>query len=420
MLELDIIIVGAGITGLASAIALSRAGHNVQILERSSFKRDAGFMITLSVPANRVLESFDFDFKRARSTDCDFINVYDGKTLTRRVSWATRGYTDKPNDQLRSLYRADLHDELKRLALLQSGDWKTPTLTLGIEVVSVDIHNATVHLKDGTSLSADVLIGADGERSLVRSAFTNTDPQSLAPIRTLRAMIPTELLLDDSETQALYETTKKNFSIYAMPDRRALVWYAGRDGLLQDLECNYPLHEGEDLRAELDDTKAKEKVLSRFGDYHPAIVKALQKATRVSDWELWHGTGVFSMHEGLTLLVGDAAHSMLPFTGQGGGQGIEDAGALSVLFRDINSKEEVSERLKLVEDVRRERTAIFQSLASLKMGSEEQFARENPGHLIHKTRVRSAETHLEFMSNYNVLEESEKVLAEYLEANVKS
>jgi len=87
----------------------------------------------------------------------------------------------KPNDQLRSLYRADLHDELKRLALLQSGDWKTPTLTLGIEVVSVvrsapppykrrfsntyqDIHNATVHLKDGTSLSADVLIGADGER----------------------------------------------------------------------------------------------------------------------------------------------------------------------------------------------------------------------------------------------------------------
>jgi hypothetical protein len=87
----------------------------------------------------------------------------------------------KPNDQVRSLYRADLHDELKRLALLQSGDWKTPTLTLGVEVVSVvrstpppykqrfsntyqDIHNAKVHLKDGTSLSADVLIGADGER----------------------------------------------------------------------------------------------------------------------------------------------------------------------------------------------------------------------------------------------------------------
>ncbi|KAE9365533.1 FAD/NAD(P)-binding domain-containing protein [Stipitochalara longipes BDJ] len=420
MLELDIIIVGAGITGLASAIALSRAGHNVQILERSSFKRDAGFMITLSVPANRVLESFDFDFKRARSTDCDFINVYDGKTLTRWVSWSTRGYTGKPNDQVRSLYRADLHDELKRLALLQSGEWKTPTLTLGVEVVSVDIHNATVHLKDGSSLSADVIIGADGERSLIRSAFANTDPLSLARIRTLRAMIPTELLLDGSEMQAIYETTKSNFSIFAMPDHRALVWYEGRDGLLQDLECNYPLHEGEDLRAELDDAKAKEKVLERFGDYHPGIVKALRQATRVSDWELWHGTGVFSMQEGSTLLVGDAAHSMLPFTGQGGGQGIEDAGALAVLFRDIESKKEIGERLRMVEEVRRERTAIFQSMAGVKMGTEEKFARENPGHLIHRTNVRSAEGHLEFMSDYNVIDESEKVLAEYMKAKVNT
>jgi hypothetical protein len=80
MLELDIIIVGAGIAGLASAITLSRAGHNVQVsavgpqkspnhyriiienvsqvLEKSSFKREAGFMITLTAPATRVLESF--------------------------------------------------------------------------------------------------------------------------------------------------------------------------------------------------------------------------------------------------------------------------------------------------------------------------------------------------------------------------
>jgi len=89
---------------------------------------------------------------------------------------------------------------------------------------------------------------------------------------------------------------------------------------------------------------------------------------------------------------------MLPFTGQGGGQAIEDAGTLGVLFRDIKNKKEVSERLKLVEEVRRERTAIFQSMAGVKMGSEEVFARENPGHLIHRTSVRSAEGHLEFMS----------------------
>jgi len=42
-------------------------------------------------------------------------------------------------------------------------------------------------------------------------------------------MVPTELLLDGTETQALYEKTKSNFSLFAMPDRRALVWYEGHE-----------------------------------------------------------------------------------------------------------------------------------------------------------------------------------------------
>lgn len=123
-----------------------------------------------------------------------------------------------------------------------------------------------------------------------------------------------------------------------------------------------------------------------------------RQAERVSDWELWHGNGVWHLHEGRTLLVGDAAHSMLPFTGQGGGQGIEDAGALGVLFRHIENREHIDERCRLMEEVRRERTAIFQSLAGVTLGTEEKFAKDNPGHLVHKTKVRSPEGHLEFMS----------------------
>lgn len=124
----------------------------------------------------------------------------------------------------------------------------------------------------------------------------------------------------------------------------------------------------------------------------------IRQAERVSDWELWHGNGVLHIYEGRTLLVGDAAHSMLPFTGQGGGQGIEDAGALGVLFRDIRSREEVEERLRLVEEVRRDRTAIFQSMAGIPLGSEARFAMGNPDHPIHKAGITSPERHLEYMS----------------------
>lgn len=104
------------------------------------------------------------------------------------------------------------------------------------------------------------------------------------------------------------------------------------------------------------------------------------------------------MCEGRTLLVGDAAHSMMPFTGQGGCQGIEDAGALSVLLRDVSSTDEAVERIKLVEELRRERTAIVQSLAGPGFGSEEQLRKDNPDHLIHKTNITSPESNLDYHS----------------------
>jgi len=216
--------------------------------------------------------------------------------------------------------------------------------------------------------------------------------------------------------EEVYNSTKKTFSIFPFetPEHRSIIWYEARDGLLQDLECSYPINEGDDFRAEPDDTKAKERMLQKFADFHPTIVKVLHQASRVTDWELWQGTGVWTMRSGQTLLIGDAAHSMLPFTGQGGGQGIEDAGALGVLFRDIKNREEIQERLKLFEELRRERTAIFQSMAGVKLGTEDHFARENPGHLIHKTSVRSAEEHIRFFSEYNVLLESQKVLAKHM------
>lgn len=79
-----------------------------------------------------------------------------------------------------TFYRPDLHSELKRLCLLQSSEYKLPKLLLGSEVISVvslpffsfrrhcltiqDINKATVTLANGSSLSGDLIMGADGER----------------------------------------------------------------------------------------------------------------------------------------------------------------------------------------------------------------------------------------------------------------
>lgn len=66
---MDIGIVGAGIAGLGAAIALRRAGHSVEIYEKSSFKREIGAAILLTPNGNRILRKWGFDFEKARPVD---------------------------------------------------------------------------------------------------------------------------------------------------------------------------------------------------------------------------------------------------------------------------------------------------------------------------------------------------------------
>ncbi len=90
-IQLEIIIVGAGIIGLAAATALSRAGHKItvsiphkyhnkalnmsqKLVEKSTFSREIGFSITVGTNGSKVLAALGFDFERARSVDCSHVN----------------------------------------------------------------------------------------------------------------------------------------------------------------------------------------------------------------------------------------------------------------------------------------------------------------------------------------------------------
>ena len=67
---------------------------------------------------------------------------------------------------------------------------------------------------------------------------------------------------------------------------------------------------------------------------------------------------------------------MLPFSGQGANQGIEDAGAISALFRDVTSKDDITRRLALFEEVRVKRALRVQTLSKVRSGREREVAGE--------------------------------------------
>ncbi len=94
---------------------------------------------------------------------------------------------------------------------------------------------------------------------------------------------------------------------------------------------------------------------------------------------------------------------MLPSTGQGCCQGLEDVGALSVLLSNLPDKLEVSRRLQIMTSLRRDRETTIQYLSGIRMGQEEEFRKANPKHWIHKTPIRTGRDHVKFQYEYDCL-----------------
>lgn len=137
--------------------------------------------------------------------------------------------------------------------------------------------------------------------------------------------------------------------------------------------------------------------MERFADFHPDIVNVLRKAELVSDWEVYYSKTLPHLHKHKAVLIGDAGHSMFPTTGQGGAQGIEDAGALGVLLASLTSKSDLGSRLGLFEELRKERIGVVQALSPLIFGMEGDFAKARPNHPVVKMGIITAAKHMQYL-----------------------
>lgn len=337
MAERTALIVGAGIGGLAAGVALQRAGWRTRIFERAASPRELGFALNLAPNAMVALRELGLA-DQVRDDGHVTANVElrraDGRVL-KRVHVPTAAAQSSSVVALREV----LHG-----ALL--GANAPEALVLSSEAAGFDQSGdrVTLRLRDGRTESGDVLIGADGFGSVIRRAL---HPQESAPRRSgyfgLRGVAyDAGHFLGPLSAVGYFGRGLEAATVRASD--RAVYWYMSLLAASVGADAHDP-------HAVVD------RLADRMDDGFRGIVAATKPGDLRLD-ELYDREPLGQWGTGRVTLLGDAAHPMLPHTGQGAAQAMEDGVALGLVLQPVlQPGTDVAAALRTYESVRRERTA---------------------------------------------------------------
>ncbi|KAH6950329.1 3-hydroxybenzoate 6-hydroxylase 1 [Ilyonectria robusta] len=365
-MPLKIIIVGAGLGGLGSAIALTRAGHDVEVFEQSSFLNEVGAAIHIPPNATRVLKHWGCDFEDLQATFCNAIKVYDKTGKLIFIPASTKELHEKldTRDAWLLSHRVDLHNTLRKLAADEKYG-KNLKINLSSRVISADADAAEIVLEDGTKHRADLLIGADGVHSKVVAAVTQKTPERKSTGQnTFRFLVPMEKIQANPLTGPLF--AKLGIAcqhVFVTYDRRLVVYPCRRGKLLNIVAVHPAKDSGLDNESSWLAGGKIEDLIDIYSEFSPELIEMCNLAEDLKLWSLATRDPPEKFYKGRTVLVGDAAHPMLPHQGQGGAQSFEDCAALGTLFPADTTVDQIPRRLELYNKLRYHRavTIMFMS-----------------------------------------------------------
>jgi salicylate hydroxylase len=161
--KLRIIIVGGGIAGLTSAVALRAPNRQIIVLEQSRLNREIGALISLQPNASRIMQTtwgLGAEMEEAQGMVDEGLRVYDTDgSLVNEIPLLSK--TEYGGSRIVYL-RNDLHEALKSTATCSHRNGEPVTIRVSSRVVGCDSGEGKVTLENGEVLTADVIIGADG------------------------------------------------------------------------------------------------------------------------------------------------------------------------------------------------------------------------------------------------------------------
>ncbi|KAL5371674.1 hypothetical protein DPSP01_014089 [Paraphaeosphaeria sporulosa] len=383
-MPLKVIVVGAGLGGLATTIALTRAGHDVEVFERSSFTYEVGAAINLAPNATRVLTALGCDLEAMAPVRCEHLSIWNKQgefVATAAVSVAM----SKPNCELRIkqskvteklqkqlgfddewllVHRVDIHNALRKTA--EAGfSGRKPKIYLSCGVTSVDPINGKVVLSDGRQLQADLVIGADGVHSRTVHAVADEPHKKIGTGQNCyRFLVPTAKLQSSLLAKSLVERIGlKGVNAFRSQTEKIII-YPCRSGALINSGVFLPTSDDEEIgESSWLNSGQHSDLVAAVKSYSPELREFCRLGEDVKLWSLATRDPPQSFFKEKLALIGDAAHPMLPHQGQGGAQAFEDAAALGALLTADTTREQVTERLRMYNDVRYEHAVTVMFLS---------------------------------------------------------
>ncbi len=305
---MNVVIIGAGMGGLTTGIALKKFGHQVRIFEQTEKILPVGAAISLWSNGVKCLNYLGLTYKIAKlGGQMDDLAYVDGLTGDVMTQFSLLPLIEEVGQRPYPVARADLQNMLM-------DEFGRDQIYLGKKMVSLEdkADYVEVHFADGSSTQADLLIGADGTHSLTRTYVLGQQVQ-----RRYAGYVNWNGLVEISEDLA----PAQQWTTYVGEGKRASLMPVADGKFYFFLDVPLP--------AGLDNNRDEYKKLLKqyFVDWCQSVQQLIerldpQKTNRVEIHDIEPFT---QFYKGRVVILGDAAHSTTPDIGQGGCQAMEDA-----------------------------------------------------------------------------------------------
>lgn len=341
---LRVIIVGGGLAGLTTALALLRAGIDVEVYEQAPEVKEIGAGIQISANGSRVLYHLGLESDLA-----PLIFKPEGKIVRMWNTGETRRLFDLGVESVRlygfpyfMVHRADLLDVLANAIRREKPD----AIHVNAQGVGFDQDGdgVALTLQDGSVVRGDVLIGADGIHSKVRDLLFQAEPPRFTGTIAWRGLIPRKAL-----PERLHDRVGTN---WVGPGGHVVHYFVRGDELLNFVG----IRENNEWQVESWTAQGTvDECLRDYEGWHEDVRLIIRNIGVPYKWALKVRKPMEKWVRGRIALLGDACHATLPYLAQGASMGFEDAVVLTSCLTSAGS--DVEEALQRYEAARRPRAS---------------------------------------------------------------